>query len=79
MLDDLDIDVRVIARRLGVSPATLYRYLPAARATVRSPIDAAEVVSLYAGGASTTDLARQFGVSLSRIRKTILKGWLAES
>lgn len=32
MLTDQDINVEDVARRLGVSPATLYRYLPAARA-----------------------------------------------
>lgn len=31
MLADQDINVEDVARRLGVSPATLYRYLPAAR------------------------------------------------
>jgi DNA invertase Pin-like site-specific DNA recombinase len=32
LLADPDIGVTQIAHRLGVSPATLYRYLPAARA-----------------------------------------------
>jgi transposase-like protein len=31
MLANPDIGVTHIARRLGVSPATLYRYIPAAR------------------------------------------------
>jgi transposase-like protein len=31
MLANPDIMVSEVARRLGVSPATLYRYLPAAR------------------------------------------------
>lgn len=33
MLADHEINVEDIARRLGVSPATLYRYLPAARSS----------------------------------------------
>jgi len=32
MLANADIGVTQIAHRLGVSPATLYRYMPAARA-----------------------------------------------
>ena len=36
MLANPDIGVTQIAHRLGVSPATLYRYLPAAR-TANSP------------------------------------------
>lgn len=34
MLADPDINVDEIARRLGVSPATLYRHMPAARSSV---------------------------------------------
>jgi len=33
MLANPDIGVTQIAHRLGVSPATLYRYIPAARTT----------------------------------------------
>jgi hypothetical protein len=33
MLANPDIGVTQIAHRLGVSPATLYRYIPAARST----------------------------------------------
>jgi DNA invertase Pin-like site-specific DNA recombinase len=36
MLADSEIGVTQIAHRLGVSPATLYRYIPAAR-TANSP------------------------------------------
>jgi len=36
MLANPDIAVAQIAQRLGVSPATLYRYIPAAR-TANSP------------------------------------------
>ena len=43
--DDLDVattllanpDITVVAQRVGVSPATLYRYLPAARTAHGSP------------------------------------------
>ena len=34
MLADDSLSVEDIARRLNVSPATLYRYIPAARSTV---------------------------------------------
>ena len=34
MLADPDIAVTQIAHRLGVSPATLYRYIPAARTAI---------------------------------------------
>jgi DNA invertase Pin-like site-specific DNA recombinase len=37
LLANLDITVADIAGRLGVSPATLYRYLPAARIAHLSP------------------------------------------
>ena len=36
MLGNLDIGVAQIAHRLGVSPATPYRYIPAAR-TANTP------------------------------------------
>jgi predicted transcriptional regulator YheO len=36
MLPNPDIGVTQIAHRLGVSPATLYRYIPAAR-TANTP------------------------------------------
>jgi DNA invertase Pin-like site-specific DNA recombinase len=35
LLNDPEITVEDVARRLGVGPSTLYRYLPAARQTVR--------------------------------------------
>jgi DNA invertase Pin-like site-specific DNA recombinase len=35
LLGDATITVTEVAKRLGVSPATLYRYLPAARSTVK--------------------------------------------
>jgi AcrR family transcriptional regulator len=38
LLANSDITVADIASRLGVSPATLYRYLPAARMAQSSPI-----------------------------------------
>ena len=38
LLANSGITVADIARRLGVSPATLYRYLPAARMAHSSPI-----------------------------------------
>lgn len=34
LLADREINVEDVARRLGVSPATLYRYIPAARSSV---------------------------------------------
>ena len=39
MLANPDIGVTQIAHRLGVSPATLYRYIPAAR-TANTPVPA---------------------------------------
>jgi DNA invertase Pin-like site-specific DNA recombinase len=36
LLTDPEITVEDIARRLGVGPSTLYRYLPAARRTIQS-------------------------------------------
>jgi DNA invertase Pin-like site-specific DNA recombinase len=38
MLANPDIAVTQIAQRLGVSPATLYRYIPAARAASTSSV-----------------------------------------
>lgn len=34
MLSDEDFTVNEVAKRIGISPATLYRYLPAPRATI---------------------------------------------
>ena len=34
LLTSTDLSVEEVARRVGVSPATLYRHLPAARASV---------------------------------------------
>jgi hypothetical protein len=44
MLANLDIGVTQIAHRLGVSPAALYRYIPAARAALS---EAAEDARTY--------------------------------
>jgi DNA invertase Pin-like site-specific DNA recombinase len=35
LLSGTDLSVEEVARRIGTSPATLYRYMPAARASVR--------------------------------------------
>jgi AcrR family transcriptional regulator len=37
LLANSNIGVTQIAQRLGVSPATLYRYIPAARNRLQSP------------------------------------------
>jgi DNA invertase Pin-like site-specific DNA recombinase len=37
LLADPEITVEAVARRLGVGPSTLYRYLPAARHTAQVP------------------------------------------
>ncbi|MCF3934417.1 helix-turn-helix domain-containing protein [Acuticoccus sp. M5D2P5] len=38
MLADGTFTVNEVAKRLNISPATLYRYLPAARATINCKV-----------------------------------------
>ena len=38
LLGDLDITVAEVARRVGVSPATLYRHLPGGRGALAKPM-----------------------------------------